>query len=140
MSAAQLQRLIALAREHDPDLYAWLASADADRRDGMPFDRALGLSGPRAIRERDEALAAAAEAMDPKGLASTWARAGKLAARLEMFERTIWPLYVDNPTAETHGVNRHLLRTWRAGQKIPRTQRALHDVLKNYREDFRQTG
>lgn len=139
MSGRKLQRLIALAREHDPSLYAWLAPAVAEYQSGENLERALGLCGSRAVRERDEALCAAAEAMDPKGQLSTWARAGKLAARLPQFEAVVLPRYTD-PEADTLGVNHHLLRAYRTRQRIPRTQRALADVLKNSSADFRSAA
>lgn len=134
MSAERLQRLIALTREHDAGLYAWLAAAVVDHRTGLPLDQALGLSGTRAVRERDEALAAATEAMDPRGLLSTWARAGRLSNRLAHFEFAIWPRYADKPTSAppAGGVNHHLVRAWRTGQRIPRSQRALFEILKNH--------
>lgn len=140
MSAAFLQRLIALAREHDPVAYAWLLDALADHRDGMALDQALGLAGPRAVRERDRALAEAATGMDPRGLLSTWARAGVLAERIESFEAVVWPRYRDDPTADSRGVNAALVAAFRSGARVPRTQRALHDVLKNPPADFRNAA
>lgn len=142
MTEARLQRVIAVLKKHaDASLHSWFAAADSERRSSdMTFEDALGLTGPRALSERDEALAAAAEAMDPKGQLSRNARAVRLAARLETFERIVWPRYSNDPTADTHGVNHHLLRAWRTGLSIPRSDRTLNEILKNHSADFKKAG
>lgn len=121
MSEERLDRLLALVHEHDPGLYAWLAPALAERRAGVDLEFALGLRGPRAIQHRDACLRAAADALDPYGGRKRWARAGALARRVRIF----------NPEAEpVDAVDVYLRRAHRAG-RVPHTQRALHDVLKN---------
>lgn len=135
MSARKLQRLIALAREHDPSLYAWLASATAEYQSGENLERALGLCGPGAMRERDAALREAADWLDPKGQMAASRRAQRLAERIRSFERAVWPRYQDHPEADSHGVNAALLRAFRSGAYVPRGQRQLTTILQNPSDD-----
>lgn len=84
MTAERFERLLAIA---EPELQAWLSQAVEKWRRGTPLDRALGLSGPPAMKARDEALRRAAEHVAGK---STWARAGNLERAINHFEVTAW--------------------------------------------------
>ena len=140
MSHRRAYRLLAITRNADPDLYLWLAEALADYHAGLPLEQALSLAGPRAVKIRDNALREAARLLDPKGQLSTWGLAGKLADRIGSFERSVWPRYRGTPAAESMGVNDALLQVFRAGGHVPRTQRALFEVLKNQSRAFGQAA
>ena len=133
MSAARLQRLIASV--DDPDLAAWLSAGLRRWEAGESLDRALELSGGRAMAVRDAALREAAELLDPRQEQSRWQRAGMLKRRIASFER-IFPRFRDRPDAFQEGVNAALATAFRSGCCIPKSQRGLWDVLKNSPESF----
>lgn len=82
----RLARLLAHTRT-DPELHAWFAKALADWRGGMSLEHALGLGGPRAVRQRDAALRRAADLIDPAGEMSSWKRAAKVEKAIRYFNR-----------------------------------------------------
>lgn len=77
-----LGRLLAAA---DPEDRQWLEQALARWRDGEPLEHALGLSGPRAVKQRNAALRRAADLLDLAGELSPWARAGRLEKAIRYF-------------------------------------------------------
>lgn len=134
VSTDRLQRLIAHVRDGgppDPELYSWISVGAAERRAGVDFEIALGLRGNGAVRERNKALVAAADSIDPYHDLSRWARAGKLAKHVERFEVKMLQRCRDANATPAGFLNKCLFRAWQTGQRVPKTQRALNDVLKN---------
>lgn len=82
MSLPRLQRVMEAAQPEDR---MWLEAALARWRDGEPLDHALGLAGPRAIKQRNAALCRAADLLDPAGDLSDWQRAGKVEKAIRYF-------------------------------------------------------
>lgn len=124
-----LERAQSVARgDLDPATRAWLAEGFARWLAGDDdLQQALGADTFARLRARNKALRAAADVLDQDS--STWARAGMLAAAIRRYESRIAPLLIRDPHHPLGPTDRHLQRAFASGHRVPRTQRALFDVL-----------
>lgn len=125
-----LDRLLEATRS-DPEIHAWLDQALQRYRAGEPLERALGLAGPEATKQRNAALRRAADLLDPPGALSAWQRAKRLEETLRRFEaiarhRSLKSLSLLQQTLA------HILQLERAhGVRAVRCQRALFEVIRD---------
>ena len=83
MSLERIEKLVGLAREHEPALADWLLDALESHKSGCPLDDALGISQAAARSRRDAALRRAAELIH---CASEWETAKRLSAWIAWVE------------------------------------------------------
>ena len=120
MSRARLERLQALAEQHDPALGRWLTAAlDGWRYDGTPLERGLELCGPGARRLRDAALMRAVELLDPGHEHTHWGQAGLLARAIRRGPRQ-------------GEIGEVIAAAISSGCRIPRSPRRLRDVIEKH--------
>lgn len=80
MTMKRWLRLINLAREHDPEVYAWVLKVEADRQGGKRLECAIGITPAELEEERNLALCRATELL--AGSLSTWKKAEILEAAI----------------------------------------------------------
>ena len=77
-----MRRLLTLASD-DVELSEWLRDGLERYRQGESLARALGIAGPGAVENRNNAIRCAAELIDEHGDMSTWGKARLLAQYLD---------------------------------------------------------
>ena len=116
------------ARGHlDQEACTWLSEGFARWLAGDDLAHSLDLGTFTRLRSRNRALRAAANLLDPDG--APWHQAGLLAAAIRRFETRIQPLIRRDPNHQVGPADACLQRAFASGHRIPRTQRALFDLL-----------
>ena len=121
MSGMRLRQLITLSAA-EPELQQWLRDGLERYRQGESLDRALGIAGPLAVENRNNAIRCAAELIDEHGDMSPWGKARLLAQYLD---RSL-SARGNEPLKE---VLRTIGKQSKYGQGL-RSVRRLYDVLK----------
>ena len=106
----------------------WWLDGARKYRQGIDLDWALGLTGPLAVKARDESLRRAAEILAPHKLPRKQARI--LAQHIKHFENEIYPSIKKHPGQRIIGWKYELTMAWLTGCKIPKTARHLAQILK----------
>jgi len=125
MTTALIRRLA--DGDNSPDVFQWMAQAAKKYLRGETIDTALGLDRSSLLRERNAALYRAADLLDRGG--GPWCTAGLLAASIKRFENRMLQLY-RRGLAEPSPVDQALIDAFATGQRIPKTQRKLYDILR----------
>lgn len=116
----------AAAGDFSPDVLTWLRHGMARHFNGDPLDEALGVDRASRVRTRNRALLDASAQL---GGATTWQRAGRLAAAIKRFEARILPMLKADSEHPLSDVDKALARAFATGERITRTQRKLNDLL-----------
>ncbi len=134
MSTARLDSLRELAAEHDGELSAWLEAGIERWREGESLDRALGVCGTDAVRERDLAIRRAAAIANPDGLRKPHTLAGDLEMEIRRFEGVKWKRCRHMRDPNLSPFDRALFDALRAcdqsGISMLRSQRRLYDLIR----------
>lgn len=133
MSTQHLQRLRDEIR--DPDLLRWFDQAVQQWRDGELLERAMGLSGPRAVRTRNAAVRRVADLVDAAGELSLWRRAEEVRRHVSHFESVVWPRLRQQAGSDDLPPLKATLRTWLTvesseGVRPIRNRRSIFEVIR----------
>lgn len=124
----RVERLVAEAG--DPQTARWFSRGLALWRGGEPLESSLGLSGPMAVRTRNELLREAARHLDDCETSSIWSAAGRLADRIARFEARVLPRIRAGLPAQLDRTDQSIMGALMSGSAMLRSRRRLYDVLR----------
>ena len=117
----------AAAGDRDPVVLDWITDAMRRHLAGDDLEHALGLDRTSRLRERNEALQAAADLLDDGN--GPWRTACRLQAAIRRYEARIRPLLDRDPTMSLPPIDQALRRACSAG-RVPKTARNIYELIR----------
>lgn len=118
----------AAAGDFDDAVLTYLSTSAQRHRDGADLDRAFLLDRASRLRERNEALQAAAELLAADD--GPWRCACRLEAAIRRFEARTRPLMERDPGMHLAPIDAALRRAFDTGQRVPTTARNLFELIR----------
>lgn len=118
----------AAAGDFAPEVRHYIAASARRHLDGAELDQALRLDRASRLRERNEALQAAAALLGADD--GPWRRACRLAAAIRRFESRIRPLVARDPIHPLPPIDEALRRAFDTGHRVPTTARNLFELIR----------
>lgn len=118
----------AAAGDTSPEVARWIAEAMRRHLDGADLDQALRLDRASRLRERNQALQAAAALLAADD--GPWRCACRLEAAVRRYERRVAPLVERDPAMHLAPIDEALRRAFDTGQRVPTTARNLLELIR----------
>lgn len=118
----------AAAGDTGPEVARWIAEAMRRHLDGADLDQALRLDRASRLRERNQALQAAAALLAADD--GPWRCACRLEAAVRRYERRVAPLVERDLAMHLAPIDEALRRAFDTGQRVPTTARNLLELIR----------